>query len=253
MHNLLKAEWFKLRKNRAFWTLLVLLSVLSLIYPLLYYFDRQTNGEPQFTGAEFLLSFIGSNSYLIKLGTALLAGFFIAQEYATGVMKTIVSSGIRRERLYLAKTAIFAFGAGMLSIAFPVVSTLTATLLSGFGEWPAEAGALYGVRVLLLTMLYTAAYAAIAALVATLFTDSGKTIAFSLVFFIGIEFVLSSLGSKVAMVQSFYEWSVFKFVGEIGQVAIASEDWLAIWLVPSVSAVLSVVLGMIVFRKKDIK
>lgn len=253
MYNLIRVEWFKLRKNRSFWTLLIMLFVLSLAYPLLYYFDHRSNGEPQFTGIEFLLAFVSNNAYLIKLGVAVLAGFFISNEYATGVMKTIASSGNTRGRLYSAKLAVFSLGAMAISFVFPVVSTLEVSLLSGFGEWPEGNGGLYLVRLILLTLLYTAAYAAIGALITAIFTDSGKTIGFSIIFFLGTDLVLASIGSKVDFVQTLYEYSVFKLVADIGKPTIKNGDWLALLLVPLLTIAGSCVLGVLVFRRKDIK
>lgn len=253
MYNLIQVELFKLRKNRSFWTLLIALSVLSLTYPLLYFFDHQSSGEPQFTGAEFLLSFLSSNAYMIKFGVAVLAGFFISNEYATGVMKTIASSGNARERLYLAKVTVFAIGAMAISLVFPVVSTVEVTVLSGFGELPNGVGEIYLLRVLLLTLLYTAAYAAIGALITAVLTDSGKTIGFSIIFFLGIDIVLASIGSKVAFVQTLYEYSIFKLVADIGQPVIKGSDWPTLLFVPILTIAISSMLGILVFRRKDIK
>lgn len=253
MLNLIRAEMFKLRRNRSFWTLLITLAVLSLAYPLLYYFDHRSSGAAQFTGAEFLLTFVSSNSYLIKFGVAILAGFFISNEYSIGVMKTIASTGHTRGRLYSAKLAVFSLGAMIASIIFPVISTLEVTLLSGFGELAQGNGGLYLTRVLLLTFLYGAAYAAIGALIAVIFTDSGKTIGFSIIFFLGIDVLLSSLGSKVSFIQTIYDYSVFKLIADIGLPTIANEDWMALLLVPILTIVSACLMGIVVFRKKDIK
>lgn len=183
MYNLIRVEFFKLRKNRSFWTFLLALSVLSLAYPLLYYFDHRSNGEPQITGAEFLTTFISSNAYIIKFGVAILAGFFISNEYSTGVMKTIASLGNNRGRLFAAKLIVFVVGAMAISLVFPVVSTVEVTLLSGFGHLLEGSTTLFKPRALGLTLLYTAGYAAIGALFTVILTDSGKTIGFSMIFF----------------------------------------------------------------------
>lgn len=253
MYNLIKVELFKLCKNRSFWTLLIALTILSLAYPLLYYFDHRSSGEPQFTGTEFLLSFLSSNAYVIKFGVAVLAGFFISNEYATGVMKTIASSGNTRGRLYVSKVAVFAIGAMAVALVFPVVSTLEVTLLSGFGKLPEGVGELYLFRILLLTLLYTAAYAAIGALITAILTDSGKTIGFSIIFFLGIDILLMSIGSKVSPVQTLYDYSVFNLINVIDDPIIKGSDWPAILFVPLLTIVVSSMLGIVVFRKKDIK
>lgn len=118
MYNLIKAELFKLRKDRSFRTVMLILAAVSLAYPLLYYFDNKSSGEPQNTGAEFLFDFIAGNAYVIKFGVAVLAGFFIANEYSTGVMKTIASSGNERARLFAAKLIGFTIGVMAISSYF---------------------------------------------------------------------------------------------------------------------------------------
>lgn len=253
MYNLIRAEFFKLRKNRSFWTLLIAFAAVSLAYPLLYYFDHQSSGEPQFTGAQFLTTFIASNAYSIKFGVAVLAGFFICNEYATGIMKTIASSGNTRGRLYAAKLIGFALGAMLVSLVFPIVSTVEVTFLSGFGHLPAESSEFFIPRVLGLTLLYTAAYAAIGALFAVILTDSGKTIGVSIIFFLMIDIVLAGIGSKVEFFGKLYDYSIFKLVGDISKPSIDSGDWPALLLVPLLTIVLCAMLGIFVFRRKDIK
>ncbi|WP_410768371.1 ABC transporter permease [Fontibacillus sp. BL9] len=253
MYNLIRVEFFKLRKNRSFWTLLIALSVLSLAYPLLYYFDHRSSGEPQFMGVEFLFTFISSNAYVIKFGVAVLAGFFISNEYSTGVMKTIASSGNTRGRLFAAKLIVFAVGAMAISLVFPIVSTVEVTLLSGFGHLPDGITALFIPRALGLTLLYTAAYAAIGALFTVILTDSGKTIGFSMIFFLMIDMVLAGIGSKISFVATLYDYSIFKLMGDIVKPSIDSGDLPALLLVPLLTIVVSGMLGILVFRRKEIK
>ncbi|MGG1638358.1 ABC transporter permease [Paenibacillus sp. NRS-1760] len=253
MYNLIRVEFFKLRKNRSFWTLLIALALISLAYPLLYYFDHRSNGETQFTGAEFLVTFISSNVYAIKFGVAVLAGFFICNEYSTGIMKTIASSGNTRGRLYAAKLTVFAVGAMLISLVFPIVSTVEVTLLSSFGHLPEGTTILFIPRALGLTLLYTAAYAAIGALFTVILTDSGKTIGITMIFFLVIDIVLAGIGSKVEFFGMLYDYSIFKLVGQIGEPRIDSGDLPTLLLVPLLTIGLSAIIGIFVFRRKDIK
>ncbi|MEK5240449.1 ABC transporter permease [Paenibacillus sp. FSL L8-0470] len=253
MYNLIRSELFKLRKDRSFRVLLLISAILSLVYPLLYYFDHKSNGEPQFTGAEFLIQFIASNAYLIKFGVAALAGFFIANEYATGVMKTISSSGNDRGRLFTAKLIGFSVGAMAISLVFPIVSTTEVSLLSGFGHLPEGFDAFFIPRVLGLTLLYTAGYAAIGALFTAVFTESGKTIGFSMIFFLMIDTILGGLGEYIPFFTTVYDYSIFKLMNDIGKPSIASGDLPALLLVPVLTIVVSALLGILVFRRKEIK
>lgn len=253
MINLIRVEFFKLRKNRSYWVLLIALAVLSMAYPLLYYFDHRSSGEAQFTGAVFLTTFVASNAYLIKFGVAMLAGFFICNEYATGVMKTIASSGHTRGRLFIAKLCGFTGGAFLVSLAFPVVSTITVSGLAGFGHLPAGSTAFLLVRIIGLTLLYAAAYAAIAALFAVVLTDSGKTIGASLAFFLLADVALAGIGSKVPFMAKVYDYSIFKQIGDIGKPVIEHGEWPSLVLVPLVTLAVCALLGVLAFRRKDIK
>ncbi|MHA6534291.1 ABC transporter permease [Paenibacillus sp. BAC0078] len=253
MYNLIRSELFKLRKDRSFRVLLLVTAVLSLAYPLLYYFDNRSNGNPQFTGAEFLIRFIAGNAYLIKFGVAALAGFFIASEYSTGVMKTIASSGNDRGRLFIAKLIGFSVGAMALSLVFPIVSTTEVSLLAGFGHLPEGVDTYFIPRTLGLTLLYTSGYAAIGALFTAVFTESGKTIGFSMIFFLMIDTILGGLGEYVPFFTTVNDYSIFKLLGDIGKATIDSGDLPALLLVPLLTIVVAALLGILVFRRKEIK
>ncbi|MBP2110377.1 ABC transporter permease [Paenibacillus silagei] len=253
MYNLIRAELFKLRKDRSFHVLVLIIAALSLAYPLLYYIDNKSGGKPQFTGAEFLIKFVASNGYIIKFSIAALAGFFIASEYTTGVMKTVASSGNDRGRLYAAKLIGFSAGAMMISLIFPLVSLAEVSMLSGFGQLPEGVDAFFLPRVLRFTLLYTAAYAAIGALFTAMFTESGKTISFLMVFFLMINTILGGLGEYIPVFTTVYDYSVFKLLGDIGKTRIDGGDVPALLLVPLLTIVVSGLLGVLVFRKKEIK
>lgn len=253
MYNLIKVEFYKLRKNRSFWTLLLALAALSIVYPLLYYFDYKTSGEPQIKGAEFLFHFISGNAYVIKLAVAVLAGFFISNEYSSGVMKTIASSGNTRGRLFTAKLIGFSVGTMALSLVFPFVSTVTVTLLSGFGELPEGNTLLFILRVLGLTLLYATGFAAIGSLFTVILTDSGKTIGFTMIFFLIIDTALASLGSKIDFFKTLYDYSIFKLIGEIGTPVISNSDLPTLLLAPLLTFAIAGFLGVLVYRRKEIK
>lgn len=205
------------------------------------------------TGAEFLMTFITSNAYVIKLGVAVLAGFFISNEYSTGVMKTIASSGNTRGRLFTAKLIVFAAGTMVFSLVFPLLSTVEVTLLSGFGQLPAGTAQMFIPRVFGLTLLYSAGYAAMGALFTVILTDSGKTIGFPLIFFLMIDIALAGIGAKIDWFATMYDYSIFKLVGDIGSPRIDSVDWPRLLLSPLLTIAISGMLGILVYRRKEIK
>ncbi|NQX46526.1 ABC transporter permease [Paenibacillus tritici] len=253
MYNLIRAELFKLRKDRSFRVLLLITAVLSLAYPLLYYMDNKSGGKPQFTGAEFLVKFMFSNGYVIKFSIAALAGFFIASEYTTGAMKIIASSGNDRGRLYAAKLVGFSAGVMLISLIFPLLSMAEVSILSGFGQLPEGVDPFFIPRVLGLTLLYTAGYAAIGVLFTAVFTESGKTISFLMIFFLMIDMVLGGLGEYIPFLTTVYNYSVFKLLGDIGKIQLDSGELPVLLLVPLLTIGVAGLLGILVYRKKEIK
>ncbi len=253
MYNLLAAEFYKLRKNRSFWMMAIVLAVLSLVYPLLYYYDYAYSGGDPKSGVELLTIFLSANHLVIKLMVALFAGLYISNEYMTGVIKNIASSGNTRVRVYGAKLIGFMAGTAGMSVVLPTINLAMGTLLFGFGRLPDGSSEFYILRVFALTMLYAAAFAAIGALFAVICVDSGKTVGFSILFFLAGDLTLKALGSKVELVHTLYQYSIFKGIEDLDQPVIAAEEWGLLLIVPITAIIAASLLGMFAFRRKDIK
>ena len=252
MYNLVKHEWFKLRRDRSFRTLVIVIGALSIVWPLYWHFDNLLDGEPLFTGFESFLRAISANILILKVSLCILSGFFISSEYSTGVMKNLASSGHSRIEMYTAKLFVYAWGAILLSLLFPVLNMVISTLLSGFGTMDDQQASLLVVRSTLFTMLYSASFAAVAALFAITFTNSGMTISTSIIFFLSIDVICTSIGEYVPGFELAYENSVFSLVGDIGSISPNTELW-RLTVVPILTFAACGLAGCWVYRRKEIK
>lgn len=126
-------------------------------------------------------------------------------------------------------------------------------MISGFGQLPEGVDALFIPRALGFTLLYTAAYAAIGALFTAVFAESGKTISFLMIFFLAINMILGYLAEYIPVLAAVYDYSVFKLLGEIGKTHMDGSDLPALLLAPLLTIVVSGLLGVLIFRKKEIK
>lgn len=61
------------------------------------------------------------------------------------------------------------------------------------------------------------------------------------------------LGEYIPVLTTVYDYSVFKLLGDIGKTRIDGGDLPALLLVPLLTIVVSGLLGVLVFRKKEIK
>ncbi|WP_188455128.1 ABC transporter permease [Virgibacillus oceani] len=249
MGNIIKAELYKLRKDRSFWLLTLLLVVASIIYPLLIVFDE---GTELFKLSDFYQSkLLSANNYVIKLVPCILAGFFISKEYSFGTMKSIVSSGNSRIRIYFAKLVVFSIGAIIISLIVPVVLTGTFALYFDFQNMPELD---YFLKTIGLIVLYAAAYASMMALLATLLTDSGKAIALMLLFFQVSESIMFQFADLIPVFEFVPNYFIFNLVWEIINAStFNNSEMFKMIIVPVVTFAVFGLWGSFVLQKKEIK
>lgn len=255
MLNLLRAEWYKLCRNRTFWLLLVVLAVSAAVYCLLNYFDEQ-EGElaGETSGISLLLSAMGGNNYIIKIGLSVLAGFFISSEYSTGTIKRGAASGYSRSRLIAAKLLVFIGGSALVALVFPVVCLATGTLLLGLGTLPAGAGtAAFIVKALCMTVALSAGFAALTGAIAVYLTDSGKTIGLCFVFYFFADGLYVIVGKYMPAVKTLYKYSIFNLINLYGDPGIGDAAFARTIYIPLLVAAVCVGLGIAVFSRKEIK
>lgn len=248
MGNLLKSELFKLRKDRSFKTLSLILIAVSILYPLLIVFDNES--EVLKVSDFYIYNVISGNNYVLKLVPCILAGFFISSEYSIGTMKSITASGNSRMRIYLAKLIAFTVGTIVISLILPIVMTGASAIYFGFHHMPELS---YFTQTIGLILLYAAGFASIMALFGIIFTDSGKTIGFSLIFFILFDSILYTLSTKISFLKPVFNYSVFKLLLDINNVNSGDIHWFTFIIVPIITFMVFALLGSIAFQKKEIK
>lgn len=250
MSNLLKLEFYKLRKDRSFRTLSIILIVSAIGWIVLQFFGNDPSVD---SGFEVYLSAMGGNNYIAKLAPCILAGFFISSEYSMGTMKSITASGNNRTRIFLAKLFVFSIGTIIISIIFPIVTTGIGTIFFGFGDIPQAIGLSYFSQSFGLLILYAAAFASIMALFSIVLTDSGKTIGFLLIFFIVFESLFLSLSEYFSILKPVYNYSVFKLFLDISQPNLQMVEIVKLIYVPILTFIVFGIFGSLVFRRKEIK
>ncbi|MBB6673672.1 ABC transporter permease [Cohnella nanjingensis] len=255
MNNLILSEWYKLRKNRSFRSLCLLLIVAAVAYPLFQYYVPPRNGPKiTFTGIELFVDAVGINVYFLKITLGVLAGFFISSEYSSGAMKRTASAGSSRMRIYGAKLAVYSFGAVIIALLFPVISVIVGSSLTGFGQLTDVNATEYLFRTLGFTVLFAAAFASIAALLAIAMRDSGKSIGISLVFFLFVDLITKLATPYFPIIKTIYDYSVFNlFMTSIQYRLDSNDDLLLSLTVPVLTFAAFALLGMYAFRRKEIK
>lgn len=248
MGNLMKTEWYKLRKDRIFWVLTLLLIAVSIVMPLEKVGRSINMGEN-----EFYIGYALSINIEIVVRTVpcILAGFFISSEYSMGTMKSMVSSGNSRVRIYFAKLVMFSIGTIVISLILPIFMTGAGAIFLGASALPTGT---YFLQTIGLIALYAASFASIMTFFAAIFTDSGKTIGFLIFFFVLLDTILEMIAGKISFLQIFVDWSVTSLLFNVYNINILdSGEVFKLVAAPIVTLIVFTILGCIVFKKKEIK
>lgn len=254
MGNLLKTELYKLRKDRIFWVLTLLLLAFAVLYPL--DIMRSFKGISNVASKnDFYRGYVLSiNTEIVKLFPAILAGFFIASEYSMGTMKSIVSSGNNRIRLYFAKLTVFSIGSVIILLILPIFMMGVSTIYLGFEVMPEWT---FFFQTIGLITLYGAAFASVMALFSTIFTDSGKAIGFLLLFLGLINTLLEAISAKVSFLEPIITHSIFtshESILIIDQLGNWNADKVLTYIiVPIMTFLVFGILGCLIYQKKEIK
>ncbi len=254
MNNLLRAELFKLGRNRVFWTLTV---VVTVAFALLHYLIavgwwRMDNRFAE-AGLELFASLaLATAPFYFMQFLSTLAGYFVGNEFSIGVVKNIVMSGNRRSHIFLAKFIVLALGSVLLVVVCPLVVIIGGKLLFGLGGMTDPSALGYLARAVGLFLVHLLAVVALLMLVALLAEDSGKTIIISVAIAVIIS-VAELLRPLPGMMEALYRYSIFHHLVDAFRVEMAYTD-----AIQSVSIGLGTLLmlglcGNLVFRWKEMK
>lgn len=179
MHNVLKAELFKLRHNKAYWFILLLSFGIYLALGL------TSNEKETFNQA------IASAASIVPLFSALVAISVAQADYNDQTMKNVVSAGISRTSIYIGKLIAAYIGCmgvflieAILSIGFAVTGGAAITI-----------DALFIVKALALQAIIIMNYTVVYFLVGSIIHSSALAVSISFAFYLFGAFAFGYVGS----------------------------------------------------------
>lgn len=255
MSNLMRAEFYKLFRNRTFWVLIVSLTGLSALMHHLIIIDWWMMTGTPFEAAglsEFNALAVLIVPLFFNLIVSTLAGFYIANEFSqSGVIKNQIITGHKRTRIFLAKFMTLSFGTFIVAVVIPFLTAFVLLLLHGMADVFTLSNLLYLGRAYGLFTLQFLCLTAIVLVIAMMTEDSGKTVIFTLLLSAGM-FILEKFVSKpwITMV---YEHTFFYQFSQAFQWELSSDEIAKSIVIGILSLVVILLCGMLVFKKKEIK
>jgi ABC-2 type transport system permease protein len=127
MFNLLEIEFYKLKKSKAFYILILLSVAQSLV---VWIFNDKLihhSGKETLSYMLYIQSSLGGNLFV-----GILSADFIGNEFTSGYIKNLICYGHRRRDVLIAKSIVYFLGSIIINFTCPVIFTLINTMKNGY-------------------------------------------------------------------------------------------------------------------------
>ncbi|MBS4191252.1 ABC transporter permease [Bacillus sp. FJAT-49705] len=255
MTNLIRAELYKLSRNKTFWVLITSLTGFSALLHLLIILDWWQLSGTEFDKAQ-LSDLNALSTFTIPLFfniiVSTLAGFYISTEFSqSGVIKNQMMSGNKRANIFMAKYLVFSLGAFIVTILIPLITAFILIIFFGQGDTLSPTNLMYLARAYGLFTLQFLSFTGIVLLIAIVTEDSGKTILFPLLLSI-VMFAIEKL-ITVPFIKMMYENTIFYQFSEAFKYTLTSGEMIKSIFIGVISLIIIIFLGIFMVNRKEIK
>lgn len=256
MLNLLRSDFYRLFRSKSYYICMAVAFALSILEIVIVYMMNKTSGNnvstTAFNGFAFGMSaFTGGNiPMLLGITTAI----YVAADFAHGTMKNVVSKGFSKIHIYLSKLITMIVASFLFLFATMLVATISATIISGkLGEFTGEY--VWQVfKILGIELLLYAALTSILLLVSMVVKNLGGVIAINMIYILIFDQLFFSLLQLIAKDKIlFTKYSLLNNITFYAGEVIEGSDYLRSALVALVILVITIALGLFVFKKSDVK
>lgn len=255
MINLIRAESYKLVKNKSFWYLVISSILLSLLLHLFV-----MNGWWQLSGTPFddagLSDLNALNMYktplFFNLFVSTLGAFYISNEFSKdGGVKNQIISGNQRHHILFSKYFIFTLASIVICVILPFLIGIVSLLFLGQGELLTVSKTHYLCIAFVLFIFQFMSFTAIVTLIAIITKDSGKTILFTLLFTI-IMLIVEKL-SPGTVIEPLYQQTVFYQYHLVFKFNITTAETVHAIFIGGIWILLLLLFTAFIFNRKEIK
>lgn len=246
MLNLLKCEFYKLKRSKSFYILIILSIIEGIIAVFSYPPLRNDCGKKgmlfMFGGEEFA-------GQIIFLG---IFTIYITNEFKSSYIKNIISYGHKRRDIVLSKSIVFSTAAIIINLMLPITVTVIETVMNGYGENFNFKAFAFILRVTLIMMLSYVVMASIAVLISFIF----RNIIVPMVIFYLIDTAVKAASAFSLRSNDFrylYERTIFYIPNIATSNVVSASQIVQVVFQGLVVIAFSILLSIYAFNKADIK
>lgn len=197
MSNLIRGEFYKLRKSK-YYIGMILLSILASFFLIIVWdkYAQQAVHHDLVNGTysiSYAFQFILYSSFLF----ALFGGEFIAKDFNDSNISKSFSYGYRRSQVILSKLIVFIITSLFLEIIYTTILVIYSSLNYGFCEVLNLSTILYLIRVIVIGIMYSAATICIIAMIAIITKSTFCTFVSPVILFLCYQLCSTSIGTYI--------------------------------------------------------
>lgn len=190
---------------------------------------------------------------LIEILIGVLIASLLAKEYTEGTIKNTLAYGKRRSEFYIAKFLALVVGVSLLIVALTLVSTIGSVIMNGWGQ-TFEISQVGGMILSFIgAVIANAAVVSLIMILAITVKSNGGTIGITAGIFILVPTILSFIYGTYPVFDKIYELTPFYNSALATSIYASNGDIMKSMLVALVTIGLSLTLGIQIFNKQDIK
>ena len=284
MTNLIRAELYRLSRNKKFFVCLILCIVFAIALPILYQVSRNViMSMPEETKAMLtqpsmqqiddtgLRIGISSNSIIeeeepsavglllelfsgnvVALFLVIFVSIFVVGEFTMGTIKSVVSKGFKRSSIYFAKLITIMIATFILLGTYTIIGFLTSTILFGVGDWQSIGiGKIIGVFCLEFILHIT--LASIALMIGIMIRGNAGTMATNVCLLIFGTAVLEGINMLIGDSVVLQHYWIPSIIAEMANYTIESGAIIRAIITSGIYIAGTTLIGSLEFQKVDIK
>ncbi|WP_061320967.1 ABC transporter permease [Clostridium botulinum] len=256
MSNLIRGEFYKLRKSKYFIGIILLTLLAS--YFLISNFDSNVtsarSSHPELAVGIFSIEYAFEWILLTSFIFSLFAGEFIAKDLKNNMSKSFIY-GYKRSKVILSKLIVFIISFLFLKLIYTTILTIYASINYGFCEALNYSTILYLIRVVAIGIMYNVATISIVAMIAII-TKNNLCVIVSPILFILSFLVLTSSAVKFNLpyIPAIITYVCPFIVGGRALARFAPKSYIIIAIISSIATFIITIGGSLLYVKhEDIK
>lgn len=264
MRSIIKSDFFKLRKSKAFWVCTMLCLVFGIVMVVAMqtamYMAQQPVHDPDLDAMVSMIPNVGGawmTGNLLSMGfntvfIGIFVAIFVSSEFGFGTIKNTLSRGADRANVFFSKFFVCSVAALIMLFIFMIASMFTGTILWGFD--PNGIVTVSGMLSMVLTQsLLTIAYVAFFTFISMSMRGAGGAIATNIMCVMMASTLLSAISMLFGGKIDLSHYWIGGAVSKLATVTPASGDIIQGIIIAVVWGIVAVLFGTALFKKQDVK